>query len=476
MYRKHDYGIEIYDSDGIKIKPVGVNDDTAVGGWSECYDWLALTYLGDKERNMTYSDIAYKMTVGKEIIGYFIAQTAVCTEDDGFLKKSDKKLVLYDLSLDSEDKVKHGKILIDYLLYVAKKRGCSAVEIPTRNEFLLFRCFIECHYDVTEQGECSYIKTESDECNPETEYLCAYDDDAVSLEDLYFLWGMKFDIERERCVRSFDEGKKISVDRKSGRIRFSRGVVNLGGEIFLNARTRNLVHYVVREWVYSGTETIYLGKKIDEVVTDACTDTELCVFDLADNVTRNFHLGYVAHKQGYSAIWAYLIRFNMNDCTYNEDFARVPIERQILTNACYVDRERGMNMREEMSQRRRAAAFMEKLNGMLRVDFCFGEGEGAKRLSLIFGDKVRAEHNGTLDNAEVEYDRSAVIAQMCLLHFENWNTEYVGDSEDESGAWEITLSLRDDEMLTYKGKGAYPKIWFVVKDVVEQYSGHVINP
>ena len=113
------------------------------------------------------------------------------------------------------------------------------------------------------------------------------------------------------------------------------------------------------------------------------------------------------------------------------------------------------------------------IEGIKRFEFGFGNPFcGIRKLLIVFGEDFRVQSNG--HNKKANPKESKIIKLLEDIDFKNWEYEYTTIDPNSDNAWTITMTFADKQ-LVYRGLDAYPKDWFKVLDLVEEYGGFDIE-
>ena len=113
------------------------------------------------------------------------------------------------------------------------------------------------------------------------------------------------------------------------------------------------------------------------------------------------------------------------------------------------------------------------IEGIKRFEFWFGNPFcGIRKLLIVFGEDFRVQSNG--HNKKANPKESKIIKLLEDIDFKNWEYEYTTIDPNSDNAWTITMTFADNQ-LVYRGLDAYPKDWFKVLDLVEEYGGFDIE-
>ena len=200
-----------YKKDGVVIRPATLHEEYDIGNWTKYYDWIKLGYEYSEYESL-YSDILYVMTINGSLIGYFLAYNRVNTGDNPNIPLYNKEMVVYDLVVDVRAYAKYTKILMDYIIKYSNYNGYKAVAFYKVDKCNKFTNFLNKNYHVTEIENKLYLYNENPRIRTCQKYLTIYKEDKLSLEDLYFLYDLRFDVLKTKCKFSFNE-YQIVVDR-----------------------------------------------------------------------------------------------------------------------------------------------------------------------------------------------------------------------------------------------------------------------
>lgn len=450
------------------VQLVGVCDIYEVGNWVNCYPWIKLGYKleGYQEK---YSDIAFSINVRGSILGYFMVYRLINVEGDGVIPLYGKKLVLCDFAVSARAYAKYGLKLINYLIDYATKNGYSAIEVK-KNGNAFFLDFISRHYKLLETSDSLYFIIDKPKITQAQKHLRIYGGDSVKIEDVYFLYSLKFAVRKTVISLKLADNEYISVDRASGRVKLPSNVKISKDEVVLNSVTRSIIYLLCKmnkskqknmfvEYslatpnefeLYEG-DTVYVNKDVPQLAGDI-----------------QYVLGMM--DRGVKSICSYIIDYDMND----DGFAYSPCEM-----SCYSIIERFTTeclsnatvLVERLKEKKARNEFNARLKQIKRFDFRFGNPfSGIKKLAVSFGEDVEISSNGRREK-DVEPKRDEILRELELFNFIAWKARYDGnDKPKQENAWYIRLVLEGEE-IEFSGLDDYPRVWEYVKWFVNKYSG-----
>lgn len=306
-----------YKKDGLVIRPAGVCEEYDIGNWASSYSILKMGYE-ESSVEMKYSDITYVMTLNKSIIGYFMAYNIVNIGENPNIPLYSKEMVVYDFAVAMRAYAKYSKILMDYIISYANYNGYKAISFYKVEEYHFFNKFLIKNYDVKEIDDKYYIFNENPRIRSCQKHLTLYENDRVRLEDLYFLYDLKFDINKTKCSLKLNDNAKITVDRLTGIITFPEHVKLMQDEVILNNKTWSLVDIILE---------MYLKKEIKniEVSYDANNPYyyEALVDDLLHISKTHYEMikdsSYVDSliQRGYSKVFPNGFSYDMNGSSFH---------------------------------------------------------------------------------------------------------------------------------------------------------------
>lgn len=317
----------------ITVEPVDVCDFYEVGNWTDHYPSIRLGYKADGYVGKI-SDLAYCLKDNGAILGYFLAYNVINVDREDRIPLYSKKLVLYDFAVSARAYAKYGVHLIGFLIRYAENNGYHAIEIPKNENFPFFFAFLTRHFRTTEFDDASCLFIDAPKCKASEKHLLLYDTDKIGVDDIYFLYDLHFSVGKTVIRRKWQDTDTISVDRASGRLRFSRNVELLRDEVLLNAQTRSILHLLCNRLpadrakglridysaaapesfaIYSG-DTVYVNKPISALVGDAAYVRAMM-------------------NRGIRCIASCIVLYDRNDRSFSDRYAEMLCENLLKMHA-----------------------------------------------------------------------------------------------------------------------------------------------
>ena len=454
----------------ISIKKIGVCDIYEVGNWAISYPWIRLGY-NDKNYQPKYSDITYYIKENNSIIGYYLAYNIVNMNESDIIPLYSKKLVLYDFAIDDRAYAKYGLLLINYMLDYARKNGYKAIEIKKYDEYSFFMNFIKRHYKVEEFNNSIYIIL-----NPVIKYkerhLTLYKDDNVSLEDIYFLYDLGFNV-LKNSIKLKLLGEEISINRHTGSVKLPSSVKISNDNIILNKDTRNIIYLIKEMYINNNIKNLVVDYSISNPNSFLVYDNDLLYINKDINeLLNNIELALQLSKLS-KAFCPYIIGYDMNERGFSRGFVRMSWDDLIDRFSFNAD-SKSSSILAKNEERIKTKEFNLKLEEIKQFDFRFGNSFcGIKKLSIYFNDEVGISSNGQLEN-DIIPNKDDIIKELKWFNFSNWNEKYSGNNSKMENSWSIRLKLKE-ETFEFVGYDDYPNVWPVVEWFVHKYSKFIIN-
>lgn len=306
----------VYKKDGIEIRPATLNEEYDVGSWISSYPWIKLGYE-NIDYSYRYSDIIYVIKLNNSIIGYFMADNIVNVGENLNLPLYSKELVLVDFVVDHRAYVKYSKILMDYLIEYSIYNGYKAISYTKVEKYSDFDRFIKKHYKPIEIVDKIYLINQNPRIRSCQKHLTLYPNDKVSIDNLYLLYDLNFDIKKTKCHLKLNENEDISVDRLTGIITFPSNV-SVNNSLILNEKTKTIVDMVVKMFYVNQVKNIKINYSIDNpLYYEAIIDDLLYVSKSFEEIRND--IGYVNSliERGYVEVAANNFRYSMNGSAFS---------------------------------------------------------------------------------------------------------------------------------------------------------------
>ena len=243
MFRKTKTHIS-YNKNNVQIRSASLDEEYEVGRWCLNYPWIKIGYQYEEYKSK-YSDITYVMVLNNEIIGYFMAFNEINIGSNIDLPLYSKELILYDFAVDTKAYSKYSKILINYLVQYAKNDGYNVITIHKEEKYNRFNNFVRKNVKVKETENKIYILIENPKIRSCQKYLTVYENDSISIEELYFLYDLNFDILKTKSKLKLNDNEEIVINRSTGEILFPKRVNLIQDKVILNSTTKSLVFLIV---------------------------------------------------------------------------------------------------------------------------------------------------------------------------------------------------------------------------------------
>ena len=197
-----------------------------------------------------------------EKLGYFFVSKSILFKKTHIYPAYTRYLELLEFGFLSNE-LEEVEFLIDYLYYYCRACGGTYLKIKTKEkEFAPFYELIK-KYNYTEDDKYLYIDLEPIDYEF-ARHLVHYEDDKLTIRDLYFLQVMGFDIFRDKCVANLYKDRYIIVDRKTKRISYPDNIINRPTKYDkLNKNSYSLMFYLIREAYYHHDKVLDMGFKIE---------------------------------------------------------------------------------------------------------------------------------------------------------------------------------------------------------------------
>lgn len=327
MHRKIKTHIK-FKKDGIEIRPASLHEETEIGNWPSTYPWIKLGYEDETISNR-YSDIMYVMTINNYVIAYFNACNEINIGNNKFLPLYSKELKLSDLAIDERAYAKYGKILFNYLIEYSIYNGYKAISFKNVEKYNIFNKFITKNYNTIINEDKYYLINENPRIRSCQKFLITYDEDNVALEDLYFLYALKFDVLKRKCSLKLDNGESIILDRLSGIITLPSNVKIMKNQLLLNEKTRIIIEMIVQLYDTNRMNEIELffdKKKPNayEIFIDGLLNVGKTLIEMRkdDEYVKELK------NRGYDKVLCNYFKYDMNDNSFSYSNAMFTFDKK----------------------------------------------------------------------------------------------------------------------------------------------------
>ncbi len=467
MFRKINFKPKKYNKNGIKIAPSrSIDDDLEVGEWNKYYENLKFVYcLGDENAQT----LTYIMRENGIIIGYFLVEQFVCEKSTLFYEKYDKKIVLNDFGIYVKRSRNRAKLLINYLLTLAKSYCAKVVEIKKVEGFEHFYKFLKTDLCAQEDSENYYLVVKEPKTFPYSSVLKVFEGDTISIENLYFLYGLNFKIYKTKCV--FENANlKIEVDRKSSLITIYNDICSLHNQLVLTNETRDLIYLLCKESQTKSVDGFYIDVNRHFFMNSVTYQSNTLILCNDVSYVANYYAFLnKTYLSGFDYIFAIKIDFDYHNLYYNYNIVDIEIRKALSRNYRFLDC-RELSLLEKRERIKEVDKFNEKFEKIKRFDFSQGNPFlGIKKFSVLFENGIEIKHNGRYEEKPLPtVEETKTLLKK--LSFFNWKQKYNNEvCPNYENSWKIVLRF-DDEVLEYEGLDEFPNSWLFLVEFIEKYS------
>ena len=306
-----------YKKNFIEIRQASIGEEYEVGRWPSCYSWENYGYE-NKDIESKYSDIIYIMTYKKMVIGYSIACSKINTGENNYIPLYNKELILSDICVEEDYFNDYITILFDYLISYAKYNGYKAISIKSDDQYKEFINFISNHYDLNEYDNTYYIIIDNPRIKHYQKHLMLYGTDKVSIEDIYFLYDLNFNVLKTKCSLKLSDNNYIELDRKTGVLSFSDDIKILKDKVVLNNKTRSLVANIIQMHDLNKVEKMNISfENSNPYYYEATIGNLLYVSKNLYEIREDKEYANSLIKRGYEKVVPNTLNYEMNDSSFS---------------------------------------------------------------------------------------------------------------------------------------------------------------
>lgn len=457
MYRNIKISNKKYKNKNIIISPVKSYDEYEdIGNWNEYYPFLKIIYNTKEIPSDAYH---YVIRKNKIIIGYFIS--SIYIDNNGY-----RKMILHDLGIYSRSYAKDGKELINYLLKLARNCYCKELEIKKVPNFDSFYKFLFRHYKVKENNNLLSIVINNPKMLSSESNLRIFKDDKITIENLYFLYGLKFKIYRHKCIFKKND-YEIIINRNSNTLTLPKNIISNIKELDLNNNTRVLIILLCSFYDNNCFNDIYYiyNKKDNNYKT--YSDNEYYILDNSNKIEYNYPLLTKIYLKGFNNINICNLSFNHHALSYHFDNRPLDIRNHLKRNIKYLDLNHN-SLKEVPSLLKETDDFNNNLINLKRLDFRLGNSfSGIKKFTIIFDEKIKIMHNS--EKKDIVVNKEEIIKELKTLSLNHWKTRYESNNPNTDNAWSLSL-IFNDNTLEFSGIDSYPNVWIFLLEFIEKYT------
>lgn len=453
---------------------VGVCDTYEIGNWTDCYPFIKLGFKRD-DYQAKYSDVSFYLKENDNIIGYFTARNVVNLNEQDAIPLYSKKLELCDFAVSERAYAKYGMILLNFLLNYAKNNGYRAVVIKKQPNFPFFFEFVNRHYNLKEFDGYCYVIIDNPKIKQTEKHLTLYETDKISLEDIYFLYDLKFSVCKNLIKLKLNANEFISVNRKTGIITFPSNVNLNKDHVVLNSCTKNLVYLVCED--YNNNQVQNLAVDFSAVrpnVFQAYKDDTLYVNKTISDLTNDVEYLFSVADKGFKFIFPYLIDYNMNDRSFSYSFGKVSCN-DLIENYLSTCDSTATTLPEKIKEKQAVKNFNAKLLSLKSFELSFGDFvSDVKTLSIRFSDDT-VINTTTQKDGNVNANKDDIIKELKRFYMSNWKDIYDTNAAPKvENSWHVKLVFENDT-IEFKGFDDYPRAWICVERFANKYGNFYLT-
>ena len=327
MFRRSEVKIAPYKAKGYLICPAGVCDEYELCDWYTYKIRKSLCYSHDKNYSVLYADTVYKMKKFDELIGYFIVKR-LFSFSLPFLTSGDRIIKLIEFAIISHDYKDDAKVLLTYLVNYAKKQGCGAIEIETKENFPSFYKFVKEHFLTKKFDKKLYILIENPKVIASEKFFRPLKEDNISIEDLSFLYNLNFTLTKKSCTLKINDNEKIVVDRRSKKITLPSIVKNSLQPIILDNNSKQLIYYIIKSYQINEVYDIIINEQTNSLGIYAQSNDSAIVFKSSNEVFADKQLaGELESKTELKYIIPTHFSYDWVNESFCESFVKIKIEK-----------------------------------------------------------------------------------------------------------------------------------------------------
>ena len=316
MFRRYIKPIS-YKKEGITIRRASLGEEYDIGGWATSYDWIKMGYEYEKYQSR-YSDISYVITNKFGIFGYFLANQEINVGNNPNIPLYCKELIICDFVVDIKSYAKHSKILLDFMIKYAKHYGYSVISFYNSDQYSVFNKFISKYYGVKLIDDKYYLFINNPNVRSYQRHLTVYDNDNISIENIYFLYDLGFDVLKTKCKFKLNDNEEISIDRKTGIISFPSNV-NTTSEVVLNDVTKSLVYTVKFMYHANDIKNVDITYDVNNPnYYEAIINKELYISKDLNEIRDDIDYMNSLINRGYDKVISNQLRYNMNESSFSD--------------------------------------------------------------------------------------------------------------------------------------------------------------
>ena len=172
-------------------------------------------------------------------------------------------------------------------------------------------------------------------------------------------------------------------------------------------------------------------------------------------------------EQKIKSVYFCSIDYDTDGTYFHNATGKMDIDKIIYD---YGVRAYGDSIKERVALMKSINAFNEKLSGINRFTFHFGNAFGGiKKFEISFDDELVIKSNSGIKTAFTP-SKAEMIKELGLFCFPAWQDKYNANAKPVlENAWTIELCF-EKEKLQFTGLDDYPKTWDFVEFFVKKYA------
>ncbi|MBQ7906559.1 MAG: hypothetical protein IJ309_01145 [Clostridia bacterium] len=451
-------------SDG-EFRRIHIEDEYTYSGWWQEEEDPGYNYTRDKSEQL-YSACGYVCQYFDSNIEGFVGSALYALSEDKYgFSKYDRYVEMVEFGWDDSCLIS-SSYLIDYFIEYARYVGAKFIRIPNKEDFPKFYSKIIPWVDDTYENDCYIISIDDPIVYDEYIHIKHYDEDFVTVEDLYFLHYIGYEIGRDACFfKLFD--CEISIDRHTGIITFPSYIYSeCESPTIFSTRYYPLLCMIKYYCNSIKIHSLVYDVKIDGFDYDFAYmgNDRLVVFE---DITRSdtmfdtvYRISKTTNFEKYTTFTARILTetlfasYSYCDRKISSDLYNCGLCLELDDCIVYPPHENKL-ADKELNQR------LEKIKsfGLILED----ENSALSEAYIFFEPGIASVvYRGRSYELRIEGDEIIKILQGA--HFSTWKQEFCGEGKVSFG---ITLEL-EDEAISFRGNGSTPRIWeYFIKDLIK---------
>lgn len=264
-----------------------------------------------------------------------------------------------------------------------------------------------------------------------------------------------------------NDNEQIVIDSQSNIVTFPNRVQVVKDKLFFNDKTKSAVYIISQALKMRESQTAKLD--YDKATDNYAIyfDGVVCVNKTEQEMTSDIRYALQLVEQNIKSVYFCLIDYDMDGTYFHNATGKMDIEKIIYTYGVRAYRD---SIKERVALMKSINAFNEKLSGIKRFTFQFGNAFGGiKKLQISFDDELVIKSNSG-EKIAFTSSKEEIIKELGLFCFPAWQDKYNANANPVlENAWTIELVFEREE-LAFTGLDDYPKTWDFVEFFVKKYA------